>query len=141
MLKQFILPILFLLFTGKGNNYELWGLVGIGFMVPLAVARYISFRYRIGADRVVIRSGLLHKTVRDIAFTRVQNVTLHQSLLHRMMQVAEVRLETGSGEIVVPEPIRAQALGCIERMLDFVKANPQALTTPQRGFASGIGSA
>jgi putative membrane protein len=98
VLKQFILPILFLLFTGKGNNYELWGLVGIGFMVPLAVARYISFRYRIGADRVVIRSGLLHKTVRDIAFTRVQNVTLHQSLLHRMMQVAEVRLETGGGE-------------------------------------------
>jgi putative membrane protein len=98
VLKQFILPILFLLFTGKGNNYELWGLVGIGFMVPLAVARYITFRYRIGADRIVIRSGLLHKTVRDIAFTRVQNVTLHQGLLHRMMHVAEVRLETGGGE-------------------------------------------
>jgi quinolinate synthase len=49
-------------------------------------------------------------------------------------------LETGSGEITVPEPTRAQALGCIERMLDFVKANPQALTTPQRGFVSGIGS-
>lgn len=98
VLKQFILPILFLLFTGKGNNYELWGLVGIGFMVPLAVARYISFRYRIGADRVVIRSGLLHRTVRDIAFTRIQNVTLHQGLLHRLMQVAEVRLETGGGE-------------------------------------------
>jgi putative membrane protein len=98
VLKQFILPILFLLFTGKGNNYELWGLLGIGFMVPLAVARYISFRYRIGSDRIVIRSGLLHKTVRDIAFTRVQNVTLHQGLLHRLMHVAEVRLETGGGE-------------------------------------------
>jgi putative membrane protein len=98
VLKQFILPILFLLFTGKGNNYELWGLVGIGFMVPLAVARYITFRYRIGADRIVIRSGLLHKTTRDIAFTRVQNVTLQQGLLHRLMGVAEVRLETGGGE-------------------------------------------
>lgn len=98
VLKQFMLPIIILLFTGKGNNYELWGLVGVGFMVPLAIARYITFRYSIGADRIVIRSGLLHKTVRDIAFTRIQNVTLNQGLLHRLMGVAEVRLETGGGE-------------------------------------------
>ncbi len=98
VLKQFLLPIIILLFTGKGNDYELWGLVVIGFMVPLAVARYITFRYRIGSDRIVIRSGLLHKTVRDIVFTRIQNVTLNQGLLHRLMGVAEVRLETGGGE-------------------------------------------
>ena len=84
VLRQFIVPILILLFTGQGDRYELWGLLGVGVMVPLAVARYYSFRYRIGRDRIVIRSGLLHKTVRDIAFTRIQNVTLHQGLLHRL---------------------------------------------------------
>ena len=98
VLRQFIVPIVILLFTGRGESYELWGLLGAGFMVPLAVARYYSFRYRIGSDRIVIRSGLLHRTVRDIAFTRIQNVTLHQGLLHRLMGVAEVRLETGGGE-------------------------------------------
>ena len=98
VLRQFIVPIVFLLITGKGSSYEFWGLVGVGFMVPLAIARYISFRYRIGEDRIVIRSGLLHRTVRDIAFTRIQNVTLQQGLLHRLMGVAEVRLETGGGE-------------------------------------------
>ena len=98
VLKQFIVPIVILLFTGKSDNYELWGLVGIGFIVPLAIARYVTFRYRIGNDRIIIRSGLLHKTVRDIAFTRIQNVTLNQGLLHRLMGVAEVRLETGGGE-------------------------------------------
>jgi putative membrane protein len=98
VLRQFIVPIIILLFTGQGDRYELWGLLGVGVMVPLAVARYYSFRYRIGSDRIVIRSGLLHKTVRDIAFTRIQNVTLHQGLLHRLMNVAEVRLETGGGE-------------------------------------------
>ncbi len=98
VLKQFLLPIIILVFTGKSNDYELWGLVAIGFMVPLAIARYITFRYRIGSDRIIIRSGLLHKTVRDIAFTRIQNVTLNQGLLHRLLGVAEVRLETGGGE-------------------------------------------
>jgi quinolinate synthase len=42
----------------------------------------------------------------------------------------------------VPEPIRAQALGCIERMLDFVKANPAAIAQPQPGgFVRNLGSA
>ena len=50
-------------------------------------------------------------------------------------------LRHGAGEIHVPEPTRAQALGCIERMLDFVARNPQALSTPQKGFVRHLGAA
>ena len=50
-------------------------------------------------------------------------------------------LETGSGEIQVPEPIRSQALGCIERMLDFVKAHPESVAQPRSGFVPNIGVA
>ena len=50
-------------------------------------------------------------------------------------------LQHGAGEIDVPEPTRAQALGCIDRMLDFVARNPQAISTPQRGFVRNIGAA
>ena len=51
-------------------------------------------------------------------------------------------LETGEGEIQVPEPTRSQALGCIERMLAFVAANPSAIAQPQRqGFVRDIGTA
>jgi quinolinate synthase len=48
-------------------------------------------------------------------------------------------LEQGSGEITVPEPTRSQALVCIERMLDFVKAHPSATAKP--GFVRNIGAA
>ncbi|MFO1220793.1 MAG: quinolinate synthase NadA [Burkholderiaceae bacterium] len=50
-------------------------------------------------------------------------------------------LTRGSGEITVPEPTRGQALGCIERMLDFVAKNPAAIAQPQRGFVRNIGVA
>jgi quinolinate synthase len=50
-------------------------------------------------------------------------------------------LETGSGEIHVPEPVRSQALGCIDRMLDFVKRNPASVATPRSGFVTGTGAA
>jgi len=50
-------------------------------------------------------------------------------------------LETGSGEILVPEPTRARALGCIERMLAFVAANPDSIVAPRHGFVPHLGSA
>ena len=48
-------------------------------------------------------------------------------------------LEHGQGEVHVPEPTRSQALGCIDRMLDFVKKNPAALAAPRPGSAGSGG--
>ena len=93
-LKQFALPLLVLLITGKGNNADLWGLVGVGVLMVWSVAQYFTYRYRIESDGVVIRSGLFQRSLRHIPFARIQNVTLHQTVLHRLFNVAEVRLES-----------------------------------------------
>jgi quinolinate synthase len=55
-------------------------------------------------------------------------------------------LENGTGAIEVDEPVRVEALGCIERMLDFVAANPAAIGKPAKdnaapGLVPGIGAA
>ena len=50
-------------------------------------------------------------------------------------------LEQGSGEILVPEPVRGQALGCIQRMLDFVQQHPGATARPAAGFVPHLGAA
>lgn len=58
-------------------------------------------------------------------------------------------LERGSGAIEVAEPVRGEALGCIQRMLDFVAANPAAIARPAQdktndpaaGLVPGIGAA
>ncbi len=53
-------------------------------------------------------------------------------------------LERGTGEVFVPEPVRSQALGCIDRMLDFVARHPAAVASGRPGTASlvpGIGAA
>ena len=50
-------------------------------------------------------------------------------------------LQRGSGEILVDEPVRARALGCIERMLDFVKRNPASIAQPRQGFVADVGVA
>jgi len=49
-------------------------------------------------------------------------------------------LERGSGEILVQEPTRLRAVGCIERMLAFVAANPDSVVAPTHGFVPHLGS-
>ncbi|KPF50751.1 quinolinate synthetase [beta proteobacterium AAP121] len=54
-------------------------------------------------------------------------------------------LEAGDGaarsayEIHVPEPARSQALGCIDRMLDFVRRHPASVAQPAQRRAAGAG--
>jgi quinolinate synthase len=50
-------------------------------------------------------------------------------------------LERGTGEVAVPEPTRVRAQLSIERMLDFVAANPDSLAAPDHGFVPHLGSA
>jgi len=50
-------------------------------------------------------------------------------------------LESGSGEILVPEPVRSQALGCIDRMLDFVARNPTSVLAKAAGPVPHVGAA
>ena len=50
-------------------------------------------------------------------------------------------LETGRGEVAVPEPVRVRAAVGIDRMLDFVAANPGSVAASYRGHVPHLGSA
>jgi putative membrane protein len=97
-LKQFILPLLALVFLGRGDRNELWSLIGVAVLVLLALWRYATYRYGIGANGLVIRSGLFTRSLRVIPFVRIQNVAVQQTVLHRMFGVAEVRLESAGSK-------------------------------------------
>lgn len=96
-LKQFILPLLVLLFAGRGDRNDMWGLIAVAVLVAVSLAEYFTYRYRLHGDGIVIRSGWLHRSVREIPFARIHNVSLQQTVLHRLVGVAEVRLESAGG--------------------------------------------
>ncbi|WP_298576191.1 PH domain-containing protein [uncultured Luteimonas sp.] len=97
-LRQFIVPLLVLMFFGRGDRYALWPLVGVGVLALFAVWQYFTYRYRIDGDSLVIRSGLLERSLRQVPFSRIHNVELRQTLLHRLFGVAEVKLESAGGD-------------------------------------------
>ena len=100
-LRQFILPLLVLLLAGRGDSRQLWSLVAVAALAVASLLQYFTYRYRLRDDAIVIRSGWLHRSLREIPYARIHNVDLHQSLLHRLFAVAEVRLESAGG--VKPE--------------------------------------
>ncbi|WP_052101488.1 PH domain-containing protein [Novilysobacter arseniciresistens] len=97
-LRQFIVPLLALLVFGQGDRNELWPLIGVGVLALVSLWQYFTYRYGVADDALVVRSGLLERSVRVIPFARIHNVALQQSVLHRLFDVAEVRLESAGGK-------------------------------------------
>src|SRR6187402_1282802 len=93
-LRSFALPLILLIVTGRSNSADWYGLIGVLALVLTSVLRYLTYRYRLGDESIVIRSGVFQRTNRDIPYERVHNVSVHQSVLHRVFDVAELRLES-----------------------------------------------
>jgi putative membrane protein len=98
--RNFLLPGVIFFFSARRSTWawELWGML---FFVPVALAslfEYFFFRYRYDAHEMVIRSGLVFRNERHIPYARIQNIDARQNVLHRLLRVAEVRVETGGGQ-------------------------------------------
>ena len=97
--RNLLLPGLAVLFTARTSEWgwEQWAMIGF---VPVALGtlfHYLFYRYRYDETEMVIRSGLLFRNERHVPYGRIQNIDAVQNVLHRLLGVAEVRVETGGG--------------------------------------------
>lgn len=98
--RQWFLPLILVLFFARGiPSWIYWVAVPtIAFAVGGGILDYFRTRYRLGEDELVVEEGLLSRNRRHIPYARIQNVEATQSLMHRWLGVAEVRVETAGGE-------------------------------------------
>lgn len=117
--KGLIVPLVVLLLASGGSNLELLAAV---FVIPAtasAVLQYVVFRYQLAEDELIVRDGVLTRRERHIPYARIQNIDLVRNPLHRMLNVALVRIETASGDR--PEAvIRVLSLDAIDDMRSCV---------------------
>lgn len=90
-------PLLAILYA-KGNLG--WMLAAAVFLLLVGwvwlLCYWLRFSFRIGADEISIDSGILSRTHRVIPFDRVQDVSIEQNIVARLLGLAKVRLETGA---------------------------------------------
>ena len=130
-IRQFIVPVIAVLVFGARDDGSMWGVVIVVPLVVAALWRQVQFRYGFGPRGLVIRDGLLFRNVRQIEYERIENVDTERGILHRLLNVAEVRVESSTGG--KPEAlIRVLGLPAVEdlRSRVFERAHP-AQTAPK----------
>jgi len=66
-------------------------------IVGFVIAYYRRFEYELTADTFDIRSGVLSRREREIPLRRIQNVDISQTVVQRVLGIAELRMETAGG--------------------------------------------
>lgn len=128
-------------FAIKGNATT--GLLIVAGIVAVSIAGLIlhwwRFSYRVGQDAIRIDSGILSRNHRTIPFDRVQDVSIAQPLLHRLIGVAQVTLETGSSTAGKEEGVlEAVSLARAEALRELVRSRRGGAVAAEAGPAAVI---
>lgn len=137
-LRQFIVPIIAVLVFGARDDGSLWGLVIVAPLVIAALWRQYLYRYGFGPHGLVIRDGLFFRNVRQIEYERIENIDTVRGPLHRLMNVAEARVETAAGG--KPEAtIRVLSLDAVAKLRArvFDRSEEPVLDTPKAAERPG----
>lgn len=102
-----VIPAMLVLYgAGTGNAdkfariapYMGLAVFGIVFVSLLASwLRWIRLRYRVGEHDVRVEQGLVSRRARAVPYERIQDVSLEQKLVPRLLGLVEVKFETGAG--------------------------------------------
>lgn len=125
--RELIVPGGFVL-LGAGSagwGWEVWAMLLLVPYAAVSLGRALSFRYRFDERELVIRSGVLFKNERHVPYGRIQNIDAVQNVLHRMLGVAEVRVETGGGSELEAK-MQVLPLAAFEEMRAHVFAQARA---------------
>lgn len=93
------LPVLIgVVVLGAGGDRVGWPqLLAVVVPVAIGLARYLTTRYRIHAERVELRRGLISTHVLSTPLDRVRTVDITASPIQRVLSLATVRIGTGTG--------------------------------------------
>jgi putative membrane protein len=148
-LKSLLLPLAALFFASRQSWWDTWLLL-FSFPVGLfSVWRYFTTFYELAEDELVVRTGLLFRNERHIRYARVQNIESLQNPFHRLLRVAEVRVETaGASEqeaklrvlsATDAEEVRRRVVEGKRRALAAAPtAAAEAATGPAEAVAAGV---
>ncbi len=69
----------------------------IGFNLLGAWLGWVRLRYRVGDNDVRLEQGIISRSARSVPYERIQDVSLEQKLIPRLLGLVEVKFETGAG--------------------------------------------
>lgn len=100
-IRQFLLAFIIVGFsaaTGRGSDFSEVILSGLGLVVgATALVRYFTYSFAIHNGVLLVRQGLVTKQARTIPLDRIQNINIKRDLIHRLLGLADLEIETAAG--------------------------------------------
>jgi putative membrane protein len=97
---------------GSATGNSRWSIAVLALLVVFGVARWFTTTYRIDAEQIQRRQGVLQRTVLSLPRNRIRSVSTDARLLHRLLGLTVVRVSTGQ-----------EAKGDAEFTLDAVRSD------------------
>ncbi len=101
-LPQLVFPMVAAIFgVRKADNPVLIPIVIAAVLLFSLFFRWLAwlrFQYFVGEHDIRVEKGILNRTARSIPYERIQDVSIEQKPLARMMGLGEVKFETGGGD-------------------------------------------
>ena len=134
-IRLFIVPGILVYFGAQRDESDWWEPWMMLFILPnaaFAVFRYFTYHYRYDESELVIQSGLLFRRQRHIPYARIQNIDAVQNVLHRLLNVVDVRIETGGGA-TAEATMSVLPLSALNEMRErvFAERRPPAASLPE----------
>lgn len=128
--KKMVLPLLIGIVGTRGDRQDLF-LIGIAALASvITIVQFWFYHYWLEADRLVVKQGILFRSLRQVPYERIQNLNVERNLLHKLFNVATLQIESASG--VKPEAvIRVISNDQVKHIQDTIKR--------RAGHAIGIG--
>lgn len=101
--KKMVLPLLFGIVGTSGDRQDMV-IIGIAaFASIITIVQFWFYHYWLEEDRLVVKEGILFKSLRQVPYERIQNLNIERNLLHKFFKVGTLQVESASG--VKPEAV------------------------------------
>ncbi|MFE5478724.1 PH domain-containing protein [Nocardia sp. NPDC056541] len=94
-IMKYIPVLLGSIIVGTTSGNPLWSLIPVVLVAAFGIARWFTTSYRIDADHVQLRSGIVARRTLSVPRPRIRSVDVEADLLHRVLGLAVLAIGTG----------------------------------------------
>jgi uncharacterized membrane protein YdbT with pleckstrin-like domain len=134
---------------GGGQQIERWILIGVAVVVViwltiLPYLRWLTTKYVLTTDRLIIRNGILARHGRDIPLNRINDVSFSETVIERILRSGTLVVESAGdhGQISLTDVPRVEHVQReVYRMVDQNLGRSGPMTMADGGRAARGGTA
>jgi putative membrane protein len=102
-IKKSVIPLAIGIIGTKGDRQDFIIIAIAAFASVMTIVQFWFYHYWLEEDRLVVKEGILFKSLRQVPYERIQNLNIEKNILHKLFKVATLQVESASG--VKPEAV------------------------------------